>query len=227
MHILDTPINYLKGVGPSRSDLLRKELRIFTYRDLLNHYPFRYIDKRKIYNVSDLNHDLPSIQLKGKIIKFEEKGHKKNKRLIGHFKDETGVIELIWFKGIRWIKNGVKLNSEYIVFGKPSAFKGKFNIVPPELDLQEEIKSFSTTLQPVYSSTELLKAKGLSSRAIGKLVQALLPLLDNHIQETLSPKLISKLKSDYIKFDTINQYWEINNYQVREFKQDNELVALE
>ena len=97
MHILETPIDYLKGVGPARSDLLKKELRIFTYGDLLHHYPFRYIDKSKVYNIADLTPDVPFVQLKGQIIKFDEKGQKRSKRLIAHFKDETGIIELVWF----------------------------------------------------------------------------------------------------------------------------------
>jgi ATP-dependent DNA helicase RecG len=193
MHILETPIDYLKGVGPARATLLRKELHIFTYGDLLQHYPFRYIDKSFVYNIVDLTADLPFIQLKGKIIKFEEKGHKKSKRLIAHFKDETGVLELLWFKGIRWIKSGVKLHTEYIIFGKPSAYKGAFNIVHPEIDLHEEEQELSASLQAVYHSTELLNAKGLSSRAISKLLKALLPLLNNQFEETLSPILISKL----------------------------------
>ncbi len=192
MHILETPIDYLKGVGPARSDLLKKELHIFTYGDLLHHYPFRYIDKSKVYNIADLTPNTPSIQLKGQIIKFEEKGEKRSKRLIAHFKDETGIIELVWFKGTRWIRSGVKLHTDYIVFGKPSAFKSKFNIVHPELDLQEE-EQLSGSLEAVYHSTELLNAKGLSSRAIGKLTKALLPLLNNQLEETLSPNLISRL----------------------------------
>ena len=193
MHILTTPIDYLKGVGPSRADLLNKELDVFTYGDLLFHYPFRYIDKSKIHKISELRQDMPYIQIKGSVIKFEEKGHKRSKRLIAHFKDETGVVELVWFKGTRWIKSGVKLNQQYIVFGKPSVFSGKFNIVHPEMDLQEEKQQLSARLQAVYHSTELLNAKGLSSRAIGKLTKGLLPLLKNHLDETLSPHLISKL----------------------------------
>ena len=192
MHILSTPIDYLKGVGPIRADLLKKELGIFTYNDLLQHYPFRYIDKSKLHNISELRQDMPYIQIKGCVIKFEEKGHKRAKRLIAHFKDETGVVELVWFKGIRWIKSGVKLNQQYIVFGKPSAYSGKFNIVHPEMDLVEQQQN-SASLQAVYHSTELLNAKGLSSRAIGKLTKVLLPLLKNHLDETLSPHLISKL----------------------------------
>jgi len=193
MHILDTPIDFLKGVGPLRSDLLKKELRIFTYGDLLMHYPFRYIDRSKIYTIAELREAMPNIQLKGKIIKFEEKGQKRAKRLIAHFQDETGVIELVWFKGVRWIRSSIKLHTEYIVFGKPSAFKGNFNIVHPEMDMQEENQQFTAGLQPVYHATELLNAKGLSSRAIGKLTKALLPLLKNHLEETLSAPLVEKL----------------------------------
>ena len=193
MHILETPIDYLKGVGPTRADLLKKELHIFTYGDLLHHYPFRYIDKSIVYKIADLTADMPFIQLKGQIIKFEEKGQKNSKRLIAHFKDETGILELLWFKGTRWIKSGVKLHTDYIVFGRPTAYKGIFNIVHPELDLQEEEQQISSGLQAVYHSTELLNAKGLSSRAIGKLTKALLPLLNNQLEETLSPHLISKL----------------------------------
>ena len=150
MDILETPIDYLKGVGPSRSNLLKKELRIFNYGDLLYHFPFRYIDKTKIYKVSDLTGDMPSVQLKGKIIKFEEKGQKKNKRLIASFEDDTGTIELVWFKGIRWIRSAIKLHVEYIVFGKPSVFKNHFNIVHPELDSQEEKQSVPSNFQSVY-----------------------------------------------------------------------------
>ena len=193
MQILDTPIDFLKGVGPLRSDLLKKELRIFTYGDLLTHYPFRYIDRSKIHTIAELRPDSPSIQLKGQIIKFEEKGQKRAKRLIAHFKDETGIIELVWFKGISWVRSGVKLHTDYIVFGKPSAFKGAFNIVHPEMDMQEENQQFTTGLKAVYHSTELLNAKGLSSRAIGKLTKALLPLLKNHLEETLSAPLVDKL----------------------------------
>ena len=194
MHILDTPIDYLKGVGPLRADLLKKELRIFTYGDLLMHYPFRYIDKSKIHNIAELTPDSTSIQLKGKIIKFEDRGQKRAKRLIAHFKDDTGIIELVWFKAIRWVRSGLKLHTDYLVFGKPTAFKGTFNIVHPEMDMQEENNQFTQGLQPVYNATEKLNAKGLTSRGIGKLTKALLPLLKNQLEETLSQSLIEKIK---------------------------------
>jgi len=193
MHILENPIDYLKGVGPSRADLLKKELRIFTYGDLLHHFPFRYIDRSRFYKITDLKGDMPFIQIQGQIIKFEEKGHKKSKRLIAHFKDSTGILELVWFKGIRWIKSSLKLDVDYVVFGKPSEYNGVFNIVHPEIDIQDNNQGNNVNLQPVYPATELLNAKGLNSRAIGKLTKVLLPLITNHLEETLSPYLISKL----------------------------------
>ena len=127
MHLLDTPLEYLKGIGPNRADLLRKELKIFTYGDLLHHYPFRYIDKSVVHSIANLTDDMPFIQLRGKIIKFQQIGQKKSKRLVAHFKDETGVIELVWFKGARWIRSSIKLDTEYIVFGKPATFKGNYH----------------------------------------------------------------------------------------------------
>jgi ATP-dependent DNA helicase RecG len=193
MNILETPIDYLKGIGPSRAELLKKELRIFNYGDLLHHFPFRYIDRSKMYTISDLSSEMPFIQLRGQIIKIEEKGQRNSRRLIACFKDSTGIVELIWFKGIRWVKTSLKLNAEYIIFGKPSAFKGSFNFVHPELDLQEDGKKPSAALQAVYHSTELLNARGLNSRAISKLTVSLLLVLKNQLTETLSPYLISKL----------------------------------
>ncbi|MAU37326.1 MAG: ATP-dependent DNA helicase RecG [Flavobacteriales bacterium] len=193
MYILDTPIEYLKGIGPSRANLFKKELNIFTYGDLLHHYPFRYIDKSIIHSISSLTDGMPFIQLKGKIIKFQEKGHKKSRRLVADFKDETGLIELVWFKGIRWIKSALKLNTDYIVFGKPSLYKGLFNIPHPEIDVIEDKKEFISGLHPVYHSTDLLNAKGLNSRVIAKLTKVLLSFLVNQLEETLSANLISKL----------------------------------
>jgi len=119
MHVLSTPIEYLKGVGPIRAELLKKELRIFSFEDLLMHFPFRYIDKSNIHLISDINESMPHIQFKGRIIKVEEKGLRKSKRLIAHLRDSSGDIELIWFKSVKWIKSSINLDKEYLVFGKP------------------------------------------------------------------------------------------------------------
>jgi len=194
MELLSTPIDFLKGVGPIKANLLKKELRIFTYRDLISYYPFRYVDKSRIFTISDLNTDLQFIQLKGEVIKFENIGKGKSKRLVAHFKDDTGIIKLLWFKGATWIRSSVKLNTEYLVFGKPTAFKNTFSLVHPELDLWEDYNNKAHVgLQGVYHSSEKLSAKGLNSRGILKLIKNLIPLLKNDIEETLSPRIIKDL----------------------------------
>ena len=194
MELLSTSIDFLKGVGPARADLLKKELNIFTYRDLLYYFPFRYIDKSKVFKVSDLHSDLPFVQIKGKIIRFEDVGKGRSKRLVAHMQDDTGTIQLVWFKGTRWIKSSLKLDIDYLVFGKPSSFKNRFNIVHPEVDLWEDYnKKAHVGLQGVYHSSEKLSAKGLNSRGILKLIKNLIPLLKNDIKESLSDEIIKGL----------------------------------
>jgi ATP-dependent DNA helicase RecG len=212
MELLSTPIDFLKGVGPAKADLLKKELRIFTYRDLITYYPFRYVDKSKIFKVYDLNADLPFIQLKGEVIKFETIGKGRAKRLVAHFKDDTGVIKLIWFKGITWIRSSIKLNTEYLVFGKPTCFKNTFSLVHPELDLWEDYnKKAHVGLQGVYHSSEKLSAKGLNSRGILKLLKNLIPLLKNDIKETLSLKILTQLNLPTKEDSLINIHIPKNN----------------
>ena len=195
MEILSNPIDFLKGVGPSRANLLKKELNIFTYKDLLYYFPFRYIDKSKIYKISNLSSEMPYVQLKGKIIRFEDIGIGKTKRLVAHFQDDSKILQLVWFKGIRWIKSSLKLNTEYLVFGKPSFFKNNLNIVHPEIDLWDDNnKKTSIGLQGVYHSSEKLSSKGLNSRGIQKLIKNLLPIIENDIEETLPEKLLYELK---------------------------------
>ena len=195
MEILKTPIEFLKGVGPMRADLLRKELNIYTYNDLLFYYPFRYVDKTKIYKISELDSNMPFVQIKGNIVKIEEVGKGRSKRLIAYLEDASGIIQLVWFKGIRWIKQGLKLNVDYIVFGKPSRFKSSYNIVHPEIYKIDDENSnhYRVSLQGVYNSTEKLTAKGLNSRGLQKLIKNLFPLLKNEIRETLSQEIIDEL----------------------------------
>ena len=204
MHILSTPIEYLKGVGPIRSELLKKELNIFTYEDLLLHFPFRYVDKSNIHLISQINDSFPYVQFRGRIKKIEEKGNKRSKRLIAYFQDSSGVIELIWFKSIRWIKQNLDLDKEYIVFGKPSFYSGKPNLVHPDLDIMDGVKEDFMGLHGVYSTTEKLINKGLNSRAISKLVKNLLPLLENNIEENLSDEVLTKFKIPKKKNALIN-----------------------
>ena len=192
MHVLSTSIEYLKGVGPVRAELLKKELGIFTYEDLLMHFPFRYVDKSNIYKISEISDSLSQIQFKGKIVRIEEKGQRKAKRLIAHFQDSSGTIELIWFKSIKWIKQNLSLDKEYIVFGKPSFYLKKASLVHPDLDVFDENSDDFKGLHGVYSTTEKLTSKGLNSRAISKLVKNLIPLIKNNIDENLSDEILEK-----------------------------------
>ena len=152
---LDTPIGYLKGIGPMRAESLQKELHIFTYKDLITHYPFRYVDRTKFYNIQDVNEDGASYQLKGFIESMETVGDKRTKRLVVKFRDRTGVIELVWFQGHKWMSEKLKLQTEYIVYGKATQFNYKFNISHPDIEVvSEEILSQQSAFQSVYHSTE-------------------------------------------------------------------------
>ncbi len=193
--LLETPIEFLKGVGTQRADLLKKELSIFTYGDLITHFPFRYIDRTKFYTIKELNTDLQYVQLKGKIIHFEVLGEKRGKRLLAKLQDKSGILELVWFQSYQWWANNLKLNQDYIVFGKPSEFNGKFNLVHPEMDLVSETNlAMSAALQPMYNSSEKMKARGLDSRAIRKMQQALVHLFSNSIPEILPASMLQQLR---------------------------------
>jgi ATP-dependent DNA helicase RecG len=194
-NILETGIEFIKGVGPAKAELLKSELSIFTYSDLLQHYPFRYVDKTKFYKVKEITDELPYVQLKGIITHLEKKGEGRSRRLIAQFKDESGNLELVWFKGIQWIEKKIKLNIPYIVFGRPTKFQNSYNIAHPELELVSDAqKSFSSSLEPVYNTTEKLKAKGLDSKAISKIIKTLLEQLQGKIEETLSADILEQLK---------------------------------
>ncbi len=189
----DTPIEFLKGVGPKRAEMLSKELCISTFGDLLSFYPFRYIDRSKINKIVDIpNNEQNFIQLKGKIISLETVGQSKSKRLIAIFKDDTGEIELIWFQGLKWVKEKIKPNKEYIIFGKPTLFNKKYNIAHPEIEEVTTEQQIFKGLQPLYSSTEKLKSKGLDSKGIAKLSKTLIELIKGGINETLPEYIINK-----------------------------------
>lgn len=190
---LDTPIGYLKGIGPLRAEGLQKELHIFSYKDLMTHYPFRYVDKTKFYNINEVNEDGASYQLKGFIESMETVGDKRSKRLVVKFRDRTGVIELVWFQGHKWMSEKLKLQTEYIVYGKATQFNYKFNISHPDIELvSEEIIKQQSAFQAVYHSTEKLKNKNLDSDGIRKAQRVLNQQLNEHIlPETLTPSIIS------------------------------------
>lgn len=190
-----TKIEFLKGVGAQRAALLNQELQIYTFGDLLQHYPFRHEDRSQIHNIADITEEMPYVQLKGKIKFMETIGEGHKERLVAYLRDAQGAeVELVWFKGIQWVKKSIQLQQEYIVFGKPSEFNGKFNIAHPELELYNAQAPAKAALQPVYHATEKLKKKNLDSRAIAKLVRQLLDTALPHIRETLSEDLVAAHK---------------------------------
>lgn len=195
--LLEKPIEYLKGVGPLKGDLLKKELGIFKVEDLLSHYPFRYRDRTKIIPIKDIHDDSQYVQIKGKLVHFHELGNKFNKRLVAQLKDDTGRIELVWFRGVNWFAKSLVTGAEYIVYGKPSWFNGKLNIVhPDDMELLSQ-QSFEkvTGLQPVYPSTEKLKAKGLDSRGILKLMGTVMEeLKESDLPENLPAEIVRKYR---------------------------------
>lgn len=196
IHSLSTPIEYLKGVGPQRADVLKKELSIFTYQDLINHYPFRYVDRTRFYKIKELAPDLPSVQFLGRLISKEIVGEKHARRLIAKLRDETGFVELVWFQGIRWVEKILQPNAVFIVFGKPTEFNGNISVSHPELELYNPNlkKQGNLSLQPVYSSTEKLKQFSLDSKGIQKIQAAALDAVSYEIQETLPEYLLQHYK---------------------------------
>ena len=188
-------IKFLTGVGPKRAELLNKELGVYTFEDLLYYFPYKYIDRSKFYKINQLDPNLPYIQLKGKIVGFEMIGGGRKKRLVGFFTDGTGTIELVWFKGLSYVQKSILLNKEYIIFGKPGYFGGKFNMIHPEIeDALKNQNVIQASLQAHYNTTEKLKKSFLHSKAISKLQNNLLLILKNKITETLPEYLIQKYK---------------------------------
>ena len=192
---LDQEIKFLPGVGPKRAEILNKELKLRTFRDLIYYYPYKYIDRTKFYKISEIHAGMPYIQVKGVIRTMETIGTKPKERLTARFYDNTGSIELVWFRAIKWQKENLKINKEYIVFGKPSEFGGKISVVHPELETEEEKQLQPSGLfQGYYNTTENMKKKFLNSKAINKLQLILLNLVKGKIKETLPENLVSKLK---------------------------------
>ncbi len=192
---LQTPIDYLKGVGPNRADLLRKELGIHTYQDLINLFPNRYIDRTRYYKINELQRNNADVQIIGNITGFKEVAQKRGKRLVATFQDETGTMELVWFRGQKWIRENLKLNKPYVAFGKTNWFSGKFNMAHPDLELLEEHeKNLRSGIQAIYPSTEKLSNKGISNRVVSKIIQQLFIETGGKFTETLSENLLSELK---------------------------------
>ena len=191
-NFFETKIEFLKGVGPQRAAVLQKELRIFSYGDLIQHYPFRYEDRSVIHKIRDINDSMPFVQLRGKIISFEIIGEKFKKRLVATLIDDTGSVELVWFQGIGWVEKQLAIGGEFVVFGKPNVYHNQFNIPHPELDTIAEATQKVGFLQPVYHSTEKLRNFNLDSKGIAKLQYKLLEIALPQVRETLPDDLIAK-----------------------------------
>ncbi|HMI06173.1 MAG TPA: ATP-dependent DNA helicase RecG [Flavobacterium sp.] len=194
-NLLQTPIEYLKGVGPNRGALLRKELGIHKYEDLINFYPNRYIDRTRYYKINELQNNAAEVQLVGKIINIKTVEQKRGKRLVATFTDETGQMELVWFQGHKWIRESLQLNVPIVIFGKCNAFNNTFSMPHPEIELlATHESSLRTALQPVYPSTETLANRGISNRVINKMMQQLFLETQAGFTETFPNYLIEELK---------------------------------
>ncbi len=197
MSTLKTKIEFLKGVGPTKAELLKTELGIFTFGDLLMHFPFRYVDKTKFHQIRDIGPgmDGENVQLKGVLRRLEMVGSGRGKRLVGRFRDETGVIELVWFKGANWIQKSLQTGIEYIVFGRLNDFRGKISIPHPEIEPFVETANKPLTLAPVYHSTDKLNGKGLDAKGQRKLTAILLnKITQEDIPEILPDYILGKMK---------------------------------
>jgi len=192
---LQTPIDYLKGVGPNRANLLRSELGIHTYQDLLNLFPNRYIDKTQYYTVNQLQPTSADVQIIGKVTHLKTVGEGRSKRLVATFIDQTGSMELVWFRGLKWIREGLKINVPYVVFGKVQRFGSTYSIAHPDMEmLEEHEKSIRVAMQPVYPSTEKLSNKGITNRVMNGLMQTLFQEVHKSIEESLSESMRNALK---------------------------------
>ena len=194
MDILSQDIMYLQGVGPRRKEILSRELGIRTYRDLLEYFPYKYVDRTKVYLISELSPDMPFVQIKGRIIRFEEtETGKRRKRIIAHFTDGHGICDLVWFNGTKYVYQNYQLNKEYVVFGKPAVFNGRFQFSHPDIDDAAQLQLNDMGMQPFYITTEKMKKAGITSRAMEKLTKTLIGKLSEPLEETLPPFITSHL----------------------------------
>ena len=185
-------IKYLSGVGPQRASVLNKELNIYSLHDLLYYFPYKYVDRSRIYYIHEIDGTMPYIQLKGEILGFETIGEGRQRRLIAHFSDGTGIADLVWFQGIKFLVGKYKVHQEYIVFGKPSVFNGRINIAHPDIDNASELKLSTMGLQPYYNTTEKMKRSSLNSHSIDKMMSAVVQQLHEPLPETLSSAILTE-----------------------------------
>ena len=190
---LKTSIDYLKGVGPNRSEILKKEFKIFTFKDLLFFFPFRYVDRTKFYKINEIVKSNSDVQLIGKFIEFQFHNNLKKNRLIGVFTDGENKIDIVWFRGIKWIEKSIKLNQDYVIYGKPNWFSNSFSIVHPELDLLEVFKLKKLTgLLPIYTSNDKILSKGINNKFFREIIYNLIDLSSGKIEENLNKEINEK-----------------------------------
>ncbi len=185
-------IKYLPGVGEQRASLLNRELKIYSLYDLLYYFPYKYVDRSRLFKVAELVGNMPFVQLCGEIRSFEEMGEGVGRRLVAHFTDGTGFVDLVWFRGIKYVKGRYKVGEKYLIFGKPTMFNGRVNIAHPDIDVAASVQLSEMGLQPYYNTTEKMKRSGLNTLAMTKLVNNLFQLMDRDVSETLTPEIVSK-----------------------------------
>ena len=187
-------VKYLPGVGEQRASLLNRELKIYSLYDLLYYFPYKYVDRSRLFKVAELTGNMPFVQLCGEIRSFEEMGEGVGRRLVAHFTDGTGFVDLVWFRGIKYVKGRYKVGEKYLIFGKPTMFNGRVNMAHPDIDVAASVQLSEMGLQPYYNTTEKMKRSGLNSLAIAKLMNNLFQLMEREVAETLTPEIISKHK---------------------------------
>ena len=190
MNILQTDIQYVPGIGPQRASVLNKELEIFTLEDLFRYYPYRYVDRSRLYYVHEIEGSMPYVQLKGRITAFETFGEGRKRRLVAHFTDGTGFVDLIWFQGIRFVEGKYKRNKEYIVFGKPAQFGSKYSIAHPDIEACDTPEYRPEGLFAYYNTTEKMKRSYINSKTLNKMMESAFGMLKTRIPESLSPNVI-------------------------------------
>lgn len=194
MTLLDQDIMFLPGMGPKRKEILNKELNIHTWGDLLEYYPYKYVDRSRIYTINELSADMPFVQIKGKILSFEEfEMGPRRKRVVAHFSDGFGVVDLVWFRGTQYIYKTYKVGVTYIVFGKPSVYGGRYQFAHPDIDDASTLQLSEMGMQPYYSTTEKMKKMGMQSRAIEKIEKTLIEKIPSPMPETLPPYITGPL----------------------------------
>lgn len=213
--ITQRDIKYLVGVGPTRADILSRDLNIKTFHDLLYYFPYKYIDRSKLYSICELNGEMAYVQFKGEIISVETIGEGRNRRLVAHVSDHTGIVDLVWFQGIKYVQKSLKPHTLYLIFGKPSVFGGRINVSHPDLSTMDSLSLSDLGLQAYYNTSEKMKRSGLNSAMISKLVQNLFDQLKEPLAESLPEHILAKYKLTPLMESLRMIHFPKNNEEIR------------